>query len=527
MSCWKPTGGRCHLDQQGDYLVSPLAMIFPDMTDDEYARLEKSIRELGLLEDITLWQGTVIDGVHRLRACLRLGIEPRFSSLPDDADPLEYVIGRNGSRRNLAPWQRPIAAFRASESSRVGRPRSSGENCANLRNFLTQEEAAKRFGVSRRSVSAAGRVLGRESTAIPELQRAMTSGRITVSGAAAAVKEPAWVQHRAVDLLLRREARTLKQAVGIVKEQDGLTESIESAEASPVAVTDARPVFYQSPVAGLQDFVEPESVDAIVTFPPADACSGSLLTELVGFAAHSLKRTGGMFVLAGTERLPDFIERLRHPGLVWVCALHYVHDGRAASSRGNPRGGAPGQKLLLVYGKPGFRLNGGDKVISALPLDGVTQENRRSHLEIGMELIISRFTGPGDLVCNPLLLGKSASALAAVKQGRRFVGADDAASRLNDAVRQLERAGYAEHRSGGASPSAVKPSSSSRKTGRQQKDAPPAPEKAAGKRTGAEPPGQRVEATDVGQPERDGRRRQQTTHREPEQLKFPTPKRAP
>ena len=48
------------------------------------------------------------------------------------------------------------------------------------------------------------------------------------------------------------------------------------------------------------------------------------------------------------RRLPDFIERLRHPGLAWICAFHYVHDGRATGSRRNPRGGITGQKLLLV-----------------------------------------------------------------------------------------------------------------------------------------------------------------------------------
>ena len=113
------------MSQQAVFLVSPLAGIFPPMTEDEYARLEESIREIGLMEEITLWPGTVIDGFHRLRACLRLGIEPRFSSLPDDADPLGHVIGKNDSRRSLAPWQRPVAAFRASESSRAGPPASS------------------------------------------------------------------------------------------------------------------------------------------------------------------------------------------------------------------------------------------------------------------------------------------------------------------------------------------------------------------------------------------------------------------
>ena len=426
------------MDQQVVFLVSPLAGIFPPMTEDEYSWLEESIRETGLLEAITLWRGTVIDGFHRLRACLRLGVEPRFSSLPDDADPLAYVIGKNDSRRTLAPWQRPVAAFRASESSRVGRPRSARKNCANLRNSLTQAEAAVIFRVSRRSVSAASHVLGRDSPAIPELRRAVISGQITVSDAATAAKEPDEVQRMAVDLALRREARTVRQAVNIVKETFGVSEGVESAVALPVAADNVPPAFHQSAVVGLHGYIAPETVDAIITFPPADA--DSVLTDLADFAAHSLKRTGAMFVLAGTDRLPDFIECLRHPGLVWICAFHYVHNVRAAGSRRNPLGGAaPGQKLLLVYGKPGFRLKGEDGVISALPSDEGAPGNRRGHLDLGMELIISRFTGPGDLVCDPLLLGRNASALAAVRQGRRFVGADDNASRLEAVVRQLER----------------------------------------------------------------------------------------
>ena len=56
-------------------------------------------------------------------------------------------------------------------------------------------------------------------------------------------------------------------------------------------------------------------------------------------------------------------------------------------------------------------------------------------LDLGMELIISRFTAPGDLVCDPLLLGRKESALAAAKQQRRFVGADHDASRLEAVVR--------------------------------------------------------------------------------------------
>ena len=153
-----------------------------------------------------------------------------------------------------------------------------------------------------------------------------------------------------MDLALHREAGTLRQTAEMVGEADGLPEVTLSAATIPDAADNAPLVFHPSAVVGLHGFVEPETVGAIVAFPPADA--GSLLRGLADFAAHSLKSTGGLFVLTGTERLPDFIECLRHPDLAWVCALHYVHDGRATGSRRNPGGAAPGQKLLLVYGKP-------------------------------------------------------------------------------------------------------------------------------------------------------------------------------
>ena len=250
------------------------------------------------------------------------------------------------------------------------------------------------------------------------------------------------VRRTSVDLALHREAGTLRQTAEMVREEDGLPEVTLSAATIPDAADNAPLVFHPSAVVGLHGFVEPETVGAIVAFPPADA--GSLLRGLADFAAHSLKSAGGLFVLTGTERLPDFIECLRHPDLAWVCALHCVHDGRAIGSRRNPRGAAPGQNCCWSTANRGARLNRGDGVISALLHDEEAQENRRSHhLDLGMELIISRLIGPGDLVCNPLLPGRKASALAAIKQGRRFVGADNYDSRLNTVARQLQRASNA------------------------------------------------------------------------------------
>ena len=431
------------------YLVSALATIFPGMSGDEYVRLKDSIRNLGLLEDITMWRGMVVDGYHRLRACLELGIEPSFHHLPGDAIPLDYVAGKNASRRHMSTGQRAVVAFRASRLSAPGRPRETGENCANLRSYMTQGQAASLFGVSRRSVSSMARILGPESTAAPELRRAVLSGRVTASDANSVMGEPEDVQRRAVELVLRGECRTLRSAVhstggapaGAVG--DGEAGLVQHAAAGSGTVTlhaarrrdrenrqsakaagSGTVTLHAAPLAGLREIAEAESVDAIVTFPPANAASGPLLKDLALFAVHALGSAGGMFVLTGSENLPHFAEGLRHPDLRWVCALPYLHPGRPTRLRNH--GVSLTHKLILVYGKPGFRLRGGTDVISIPPIaEGAGGDAHSQRLDLGMRLIIERFTQPGQVVCDPLLLGRGDSAVAAAGLGRRFVGAWD------------------------------------------------------------------------------------------------------
>ena len=407
------------------YLVSALATIFPGMSGGEYVSLKDSIRNLGLLEDITMWRGMVVDGYHRLRACLELGIEPSFHHLPGDAIPLEYVAGKNASRRHMSTGQRAVVAFRASRLSAPGRPRETGENCANLRSYMTQGQAASLFGVSRRSVSSMARILGPESTAAPELRRAVLLGRVTASGANSVLGEPEDVQRRAVELVLRGECRTLRSAAhstggapaGAVG--DGEAGLVQHAAAGSGTVT-----LHAAPLAGLREIVEAESVDAIVTFPPANAASGPLLTELALFAVHALGSAGGMFVLTGSENLPGLVEGLRHPDLRWVSALPYFHPGRPSRLRNHDV--SLTHKLILVYGKRGFRLRRGTDVISIPPFaEGAGGDARSQRLDLGMRLIIERFTQPGQVVCDPLLLGRGDSAVAAAGLGRRFIGAWD------------------------------------------------------------------------------------------------------
>ena len=84
---------------------------FPPMQVSEYAALKASIERWGgILEPIDIYEGKVLDGKERMRACRELGIEPVWAVLdPDAYDPIEYTIRQNIHRRHMNESQRAVA----------------------------------------------------------------------------------------------------------------------------------------------------------------------------------------------------------------------------------------------------------------------------------------------------------------------------------------------------------------------------------------------------------------------------------
>ena len=411
------------------YFISGLATIFPPKSAAEFIRLKNRTEQLNLVEEIVVWRGTVIDGLDQLRVCLEVGVDPRVLHLPDGDDPVKYVLARNDSLQDRPTWKRAIGAFRASEWSKPGRPGTQDGNCAKLRNFLTQGKAAASAGVSRRSVTGVAKVLGRESSAVSALRHAVQSGRVRTSDAAKAAGEPAEIQEKACELVMTSMARTMQRAVELVKEEIALSEDAEALDRIRNMGADASVTLHVSPVAGLHELVGAHTVDAIITFPPTNAASASMLTHLADFAAHCLKSTGAMFVLVSTENLQGFMDQLRHEDLTWVCAYHYSHPAGTSPPR-SPHRLPSNQKLLLVYAKAGFRLGARVDAIRVPPFpEGADGTRHSPRLDVGMELIIDSQTRPGQVVCDPIMLNRSDSAMAAIKLGRVFIGAwEDQAS---------------------------------------------------------------------------------------------------
>lgn len=88
------------------YPVHPLCGLFPWMDEKVFDALKKDMTAHGQRDTIKIFQGKVLDGKNRLRACKELELEPRTEELPEDIDIHAYIKAVGLCRRDLTPDQR-------------------------------------------------------------------------------------------------------------------------------------------------------------------------------------------------------------------------------------------------------------------------------------------------------------------------------------------------------------------------------------------------------------------------------------
>jgi hypothetical protein len=71
----------------------PLANFFPLLEDAELQALADDIREKEQKESIKLFNGKILDGRNRYRACWLASVKPWFEDISGEPDPLAYVKG--------------------------------------------------------------------------------------------------------------------------------------------------------------------------------------------------------------------------------------------------------------------------------------------------------------------------------------------------------------------------------------------------------------------------------------------------
>ena len=156
--------------------------LLPKMSDEEFAELKASIQAEGQHYPIVANEDLeVLDGHHRFRACVELGIEPDFEVRKFEDKLLEkkFVIEANLRRRHLTKFQlvelgvplleieKELAKKRQVKGGKMGRDMQLGLAPDDAKPVITKSKAAavvaKKVGVSTRTFERGKKILEKAS----------------------------------------------------------------------------------------------------------------------------------------------------------------------------------------------------------------------------------------------------------------------------------------------------------------------------------------------------------------------------
>jgi ParB-like chromosome segregation protein Spo0J len=176
------------------YAPHKFAKLVPEPSASEQEELTNDIKENGLLEPIILFEGQILDGRSRQKACQKAGIELRsedFIEFDPKAmgDPLAFVVSKNFKRRQLQMTPSQKAAYVAEHILPLFEARAepesppTGGNGKGIENERVKTKtkravgaAAAKSGVSPRSLERAKRVKEKD----PEKLKEVAAGKKTL-----------------------------------------------------------------------------------------------------------------------------------------------------------------------------------------------------------------------------------------------------------------------------------------------------------------------------------------------------------
>jgi ParB-like chromosome segregation protein Spo0J len=174
----------------------PAAAMFPMMPADELQALSADIGAHGLVEPVVLFEGKILDGRNRVKACELAGVRvDTVAWVPqDDRTPVEFVISSNLYRRHLSTSQRAIIAatdvlpkLEAEAKAKQGQRTdlNFGQKVdQSSREPRASEQAAELLGTNRQYVSDAKKI----ADIAPDLVDEIKSGELTIRDAKTKVK---------------------------------------------------------------------------------------------------------------------------------------------------------------------------------------------------------------------------------------------------------------------------------------------------------------------------------------------------
>lgn len=400
-----------------------ITKLFPEMNADEYAALRLDIERNELQEAIWTYEGKIVDGRSRYRACVELGVEPQLREWSGTGSLLAFVVSANLHRRHLNSSQKAMLALPIEEelsvAARENMRAAGGDRRSGMAGtpFLkvkkpthvhAAKEAAKMVGTNTAYVIAAKKV----AEHAPDLVPAVRGGAINVREARSLAKLPQLRRTAVVEKVVSGKAKNVKEAHRLV--------TVEAAKADAVnwPITSRPYRLIHDSVENLIDKAQPDRLGLIVSDPPYPGEYLSVYESLAKLAAKALKPGGSLLVMVGHYHLPAILAMMTpYVNYHWTCC----YDMPGAKAQVFQKKVYTSWKPVLWFVKGKYE---GDWRADKFTSNGPDKTYHEWGQSVsGMVDIIEKFSKPGDVILDPFL-GGGATGIAALKLKRRFIGVD-------------------------------------------------------------------------------------------------------
>ncbi len=460
--------------------------LLPEMTADDFNALVSDIKENGLINPIVLFENQILDGKHRYKACLELGIEPKVETFTGNKEQaLHFVISQNIARRHLLTGQKAALAINAKKEfeviakenqikagelgnqgaeygklggrgitkdsekyqEKISEFNNDGENNKvddenplqekfpeggfhkkddKKANEQSRDKAAKLFNVNPHYITDVEKIEKTDKSVFDKVK----NGNLNIQEAKRLCKLDEPVRKKAMEKINNGEVKKVKDAVKKIK-KDEMLEYSKSINDNDIT-NDCRLIVKD--IKELSSELEPDGVDLIITDPPYPKEYLYLYEELAKLAKYVLKDGGSMFVMCGQSYIPEIIEKIK-PYMDYFWLFAYTTPGGQSAQIWNRKVNTFWKPILqFVKGK----YNGewvGD-VIKSDVNDNDKEFHDWGQSESGMSDLIKRVSKPGDLILDPFL-GGGTTGVVSIAMNRRFIGADISQEAINIAKARL------------------------------------------------------------------------------------------
>lgn len=155
--------------------LHPLCSLFPRIAGAEFQHLKEDIIANGQREPIMLYDGMILDGGNRYRACIEAEIKPEFMTY-NGTDIVDFVLSANLHRRHLTTGQQAAIVSSTQDWAKAHKQGGTGK-------FTGLNTVAQRSGISGAS-DKTQRTADNLAKNHPELVKKVARGEVTLNAAA-------------------------------------------------------------------------------------------------------------------------------------------------------------------------------------------------------------------------------------------------------------------------------------------------------------------------------------------------------